>query len=73
MKGRVDFTLRNAWGTITQEMSVPHQGMWVPPMVWVDMEALALDNILLCLCSTAYDEADYLRNAEKWREMVNGR
>ena len=70
LEGRVDFTLRNAHGAVKHEMSVPHQGLWVPPLVWVEMEALALDNILLCLCSTAYNEADYIRNAEEWRKLV---
>lgn len=73
VEGRVDFTLRNAHGMVTQTMSVPHQGLWVPPMVWVEMEAMALDNILLCLCSTEYNEADYIRNADEWRKLVTVR
>ena len=70
VKGRVDFTLRNAHGAMTQTMEIPHQGLWVPPMVWVEMETLNLDNVLLCLCSTEYDEGDYLRDYDEWQRLV---
>ena len=38
------------------------QGLYLPPLHWIDIDHLPAASTLLVLCSAPYDEADYLRD-----------
>ena len=40
----------------------PHEGVYIPRMVWKDMYDFSEDSILLCLASEAYDNSEYIRD-----------
>ena len=42
-------------------LSVPWEGLYIPPMTWVDVFNFAPGSICLVLCSEKYDESDYYR------------
>lgn len=50
----------------------PHTGIYLPKMVWKDMYDFSEDSVLLCLASEHYDTAEYIRNYDKFEEIVNG-
>jgi uncharacterized RmlC-like cupin family protein len=39
-----------------------YYGLYVPPMVWRELENFSSGSVSLVLASSAYDEADYIRN-----------
>jgi dTDP-4-dehydrorhamnose 3,5-epimerase-like enzyme len=52
------------------ELTTPgsvQDGLYVPPMYWVEIEVLFDNTILLCLCSEKYSESEYIRD---WDEFV---
>ena len=52
----------------------PMMGIYIPKMIWKDMYDFSSDSVLLCLASTHYDSAEYIRDYENYiEEMQNGR
>jgi dTDP-4-dehydrorhamnose 3,5-epimerase-like enzyme len=48
----------------------PMIGVYIPKMVWKDMYAFSEDSVLLVLASTHYDGAEYIRDYEEYRAMM---
>jgi dTDP-4-dehydrorhamnose 3,5-epimerase-like enzyme len=48
----------------------PDCGLYVPPMVWGDLEGFAPGTLCLVLASEHYDESDYFRNYEEFQQAV---
>jgi dTDP-4-dehydrorhamnose 3,5-epimerase-like enzyme len=45
----------------------PHYGLYVPTMVWRELENFSSGSICLVLSSEVYDESDYYRDYQKFR------
>ena len=50
----------------------PHTGIYLPKMVWKDMYDFSKDSVLLCLASEHYNAEEYIRDYDKFKDMVNG-
>lgn len=50
----------------------PHTGIYLPKMIWKDMYDFSEDSVLLCLASTHYDGSEYIRDYDKFVEIING-
>lgn len=50
----------------------PHTGIYLPRMVWKDMYDFSKDSVLLCLASEHYNAEEYIRDYDKFKDMVNG-
>lgn len=48
----------------------PHTGIYLPTMVWKDMYDFSDDSVLLCLASEHYDPEEYIRDFDKFVELV---
>nr|CAD6596197.1 WxcM-like domain-containing protein [Rhizobium sp. Khangiran2] len=48
------------------------RGLYLGPMLWHEMHDFTPDCVLLVLASDIYDEADYIRDFNEFREIVNG-
>lgn len=57
----------------TLRLSRPSQGLHVRPMVWADLRDFDPGTVCLVLASAAYDEADYIRSYEAFKEAVEER
>jgi dTDP-4-dehydrorhamnose 3,5-epimerase-like enzyme len=51
----------------------PDRGLLIPKMVWREMHDFSPDCVLLVLASEYYDEADYIRDYEKFRILCGGK
>ncbi len=52
------------------DLDRPMMGVYIPPMICMDMYAFSPDSVLLCLASTHYDGSEYIRNYEEYlKEM----
>lgn len=52
-----DGTERKSW-----EMSQPRRGLYLPPMIWLELDHFSTGAVCAVLTSDGYDEADYVRN-----------
>ncbi len=51
-------------------MNSPGRGLLIGDMVWRDMRDFSKDCVLLVLASENYDESDYIRDYNSFREML---
>lgn len=51
----------------------PHYGLYVPPMMWRELEDFSSGSICLVLSSELYDESDYYRNYADFRSVLEGK
>lgn len=56
----------------TYILNRPHTGVYLPKMMWKDMYDFSEDSVLLCLASTQYDAAEYIRDYNEYVRIVNG-
>lgn len=47
----------------------PHEGIYIPRMVWKDMYDFSPDSVLLVLASEHYDANEYIRDFEEYRAI----
>lgn len=48
----------------------PHTGIYLPKMVWKDMYDFSEDSVLLVLASEHYDAEEYIRDYDKFEQLV---
>lgn len=51
----------------TFRLSDPNKGLYIPPMYWHEMW-YSPDAVQLVICSTYYDETDYIRNKKEFEK-----
>ena len=50
-------------------LSTSDKGLYIPAMCWTEL-TFTEGTIALCLASTDYDETDYLRDYEKYKQLI---
>lgn len=50
-------------------ISEPNKGLIIPPLVWHEMHDFSEDCVMLVFASDYYDENDYIRNYEEFRNF----
>jgi mannose-6-phosphate isomerase-like protein (cupin superfamily) len=67
--GRIIVTTERADGIIQSfRLEDPNVGLYVPPHVWHTMQ-YSHSAVQLVLASSAYDESDYIRDYEKFKQV----
>ncbi len=62
ISGSFDITLRDGSGEQRYHMDRSYNGLYVPPMIWRDLDNFSSGAVCLVLASEHFDEADYFRN-----------
>ena len=71
--GRIIVTTELADGTIqTFRLEDPHMGLYVPPNAWHTMQ-YSHSAVQLVFASAEYNEADYIRRYEDFKQIWQGR
>lgn len=76
-----EFVLINVAGTskvritdgqeeIIVELNKPMMGVYIPQMIWKDMYDFSEDSVLLVLASTHYNGNEYIRQYDKYLEII---
>ncbi|WP_034445925.1 sugar 3,4-ketoisomerase [Butyrivibrio sp. AE2032] len=52
-------------------LDTPKRGLYLEEMLWKEMYDFSKDSVLLVLCSEHYNEAEYIRDFDKYVNMVN--
>ncbi len=70
LKGSCRFIMDN--GKQKEEFIInnPTTGVTIDPMIWHEMHDFSEDCVLMVLASDYYDESDYIRNYETFKELV---
>lgn len=73
VSGRITVTTELAHGAIqTFRLEDPNVGLYVPPHAWHTMQYLH-SAVQLVLASAPYDEKDYIRDYEEFRQIWKGK
>ena len=48
----------------------PHEGIYLPKMIWKEMYDFSKDSILLCISSEKYDNTEYIRDYEEYLSII---
>ncbi len=51
-------------------LNKPHYGLYIPPGIWRELENFSSNSVALSLVSELYNEADYIRDYEVFRSLV---
>jgi len=78
-----EFVLINVAGTskvritdgteeVIVELNRPRMGLYIPNMLWKDMYDFSADSVLLVMASEHFDETEYVRDFEKYMDIMKG-
>jgi oxalate decarboxylase/phosphoglucose isomerase-like protein (cupin superfamily) len=70
LKGRMDVKLDDGRAQRTFTLVQPRVGIYLPPMMWHDLESFSPGTVYLVLTSAPYDEAHYIRDRDEYLAMV---
>jgi hypothetical protein len=70
LKGRITVGLHN--GTVQEEETINEgESVLIKEMIWDYQEFLTGQDVLLVLCSTPYDEKDYITDFSEFKRILN--
>jgi dTDP-4-dehydrorhamnose 3,5-epimerase-like enzyme len=59
-------------GAMVEEITLdnPAEGLYLPPLIWADQRRYSSDAILLVFASDYYEEAEYIRDRDESRRLI---
>lgn len=73
IRGKCRFMLDNGEETIDLLLDNPCQGLLIESFMWREMYDFSEDCVLMVLADSLYDEVDYVRDYETFKQMVGKR
>ncbi len=70
LSGSFDVVLDDGKEKKTFHLNRSYYGLYVPKMMWREMNNFSTNSLALVLSSTQYDEADYIRDYETFKSAV---
>lgn len=61
LSGSFDITVDNGFSRTKFHLNRSYQGLYIPAMVWRDIDNFSSGAVCLALASTVYDESEYYR------------
>lgn len=71
ISGSFDVLLDDGRSKFKFHLNRSYYGLYIPPMIWREIDNFSSGSVCLSLASTLYDEADYYRNYEDFLQAVN--
>lgn len=72
MSGSFDVTLDDGREKRRFHLNRSYNGLYIPPMMWRDLDNFSSNSVCMVLASDFYDEADYFRNYEDFIAAARG-
>lgn len=72
MSGSFDVTLDDGTEKKLFHLNRSYYGLYIPPMMWRDLDNFSSGAVCMVLASDYYDENDYFRNYEDFLKAVGG-
>ena len=73
MSGSFDVVLDDGKQTKRYHLNRSYQGLYVCPMMWRYLDNFSSGAVCMVLASSHYDEADYIRDYDKFLALTNGK
>ena len=70
MSGSFDVIVDDGYGRKRVHMNRSYYGLYVPGMMWREVENFSSGGVCLVLASAYYDEADYIRDFDEFLRVV---
>jgi dTDP-4-dehydrorhamnose 3,5-epimerase-like enzyme len=62
MSGSFDVVLKDGRRSARHHLNRSYQGLFIPPMIWRELDNFSSGSVCMVLASNRYDEADYFRD-----------
>ncbi|HXF67600.1 MAG TPA: FdtA/QdtA family cupin domain-containing protein [Burkholderiales bacterium] len=72
MSGSFDVTLDDGRERKLFHLNRSYYGLYIPPMLWRDLDNFSSGAVCLVLASDYYDESDYFRDHDEFLRAVRG-
>ena len=73
MSGSFDVTLDSGQNQTKFHLNRSYYGLYIPPMVWREIDNFSSGSVCLALASDFYDEADYYRQYDEFKIAAQDR
>jgi dTDP-4-dehydrorhamnose 3,5-epimerase-like enzyme len=70
MSGSFDIMLDDGRTRFKYHMNRSYYGLYIPPMIWREIDNFSSGSVCMVLASERYDESDYYRNYDDFRTAV---
>ena len=71
MSGSFDIKLDDGLETKTFHLNRSYYGLYIPPMMWRDLDNFSSGSVCMVLASQPYQEDDYFRDYQQFIDVVN--
>ena len=71
LSGSVSVNTVSAYGNEPFILDRPDRALVIPPLTWRSIEHFTTNSVLMVLCSADYDESDYIRDYNAFKEILN--
>jgi hypothetical protein len=71
MSGSFDVIVDDGYERQKFQLNRSYYGLYIPKMMWREVENFSSGGVCLVLASTVYDESDYYRNYEDFTALVH--
>lgn len=72
VSGSFEATLCDGHNTKVFTLNRPYQGLYIPPMMWRDLNNFSSGAVCMVFASDYYDESDYIRSYDEFIHTVKG-
>jgi|TARA_B110000977_G_scaffold117992_1_gene152283 oxalate decarboxylase/phosphoglucose isomerase-like protein (cupin superfamily) len=69
LSGSFDVVLNDGKQESKYTLNRSYEGLYVPNLIWKSMENFSTNSLALVVSNIVYDEADYLRNFDEFKQM----
>ena len=71
ISGAFDVTVDDGRARLRHHLNRSYFGLYLPPLVWREIDNFSSGSVCLVLASEPYDEAGYVRNLEDFRRLAS--
>ena len=71
LSGSFDVVIDNGKERKTYNMNRSYYGLYVPSLYWREMNNFSTNSLALIVASTAFNEEDYIRDYDEFKNMIN--
>ena len=73
LSGSFDVVVNDGTNERTFHLSRPQIGLYIPNMIWREINNFSTNSVALVLTSTSYDEKDYIEDFIEYKRLKNGK
>lgn len=71
--GRFEVTVNDGFRRDAFAMEDPRLGLYLPPMIWHELQGFAAGSAYYVASSGSYEEAEYIRDRDEFGRLTRGR